>query len=264
MTSSVSSSSRLRRSHLSAARFGNACPAKRAFSLRIAATRFRCWALSSPMAAGPSALRLLLSHLGPTSPTLRPSTRRAGRDSAGSPPPRNGGEVMPIRPPSSRPAPGARHGQSLRGRVAGGGSRTTSGSISAQGSSPVSFGGSVHRSTFTQSPKYQKLRRSHLSSGASGLSARLGGMTSALPPVWGGGSSGVASRQRTLPMAASSASPILRRIRVLVWVVAQKAPVRRTPRTHTGASDRRTHRNACPLPLAGGKLVLCAGPRGSP
>ena len=98
-------------------------------------------------AAGPSALRLLPSYLGPTSPTVRPSTRRAGRDSAGSPPPRNGGEVMPIGPPSLRPAPGARHGQSLRGRVAGGGSRTTSGSISAHGSSPVSFGGSMHRST---------------------------------------------------------------------------------------------------------------------
>ena len=78
---------------------------------------------------------------------VRPSTHPAGRDSAGSPPPRNGGDVMPTRPPSPRPAPGARHGQSLRGRVAGGGSRTTSGSISAHGSSPVSFGGSMHRST---------------------------------------------------------------------------------------------------------------------
>ena len=50
--------------HLSAARLGNAWPAYRAFSLRIEATRFRCAALSFAMAAGPSAWRLLLSHLG--------------------------------------------------------------------------------------------------------------------------------------------------------------------------------------------------------
>jgi hypothetical protein len=64
MSSSVSSSSRRSRFHLSAARLGNAWPAYRAFSLRIEATRFRCAALSFAMAAGPSAWRLLLSHLG--------------------------------------------------------------------------------------------------------------------------------------------------------------------------------------------------------
>jgi hypothetical protein len=42
MSSSVSSNSRLSRFHFSAARLGNAWPTWRAFSLRIAATRFRC------------------------------------------------------------------------------------------------------------------------------------------------------------------------------------------------------------------------------
>jgi hypothetical protein len=35
------------------------------------------------MAAGPSGLRLLLPRLGLASPTLRPSTRRAGREPSG-------------------------------------------------------------------------------------------------------------------------------------------------------------------------------------
>jgi hypothetical protein len=85
MSSSVSSSSRLSRFHFSAARFGNASPAWRAFSLRIAATRFRCRALSSPMAAGPSALPLLLSHLGLTSATTRYPPRGVANQRARSP-----------------------------------------------------------------------------------------------------------------------------------------------------------------------------------
>jgi hypothetical protein len=53
MSPSVSSSSRLIRFQVSTARSGNGRPAERAFSLRIPATRFRCRAPSSAMAAGP-------------------------------------------------------------------------------------------------------------------------------------------------------------------------------------------------------------------